>query len=104
MPANIDKKIEKIIKDILVKFLETIEIKGISRVDFLMHKEEIYLNEINTIPGSHALYLWQNIGKSKFDLLNDMVDEAKLNTNHWSTDGSDGIALKSAKDIQSKLG
>jgi len=104
LPANIDNKIEKLIKDMLVKFLETIEIKGISRVDFLHHKEQIYLNEVNTIPGSHALYLWQNIGKSKFDLLNDMIDEAKLNNNYWSTDGSDGIALKSAKDIQSKLG
>ena len=64
----------------------------------------MYLNEVNTIPGSHALYLWQNIGKSKFELLNDMVEEAKSNVNHWSTEGSDGVALKGAKDIQSKLG
>ena len=62
------------------------------------------MNEVNTIPGSHALYLWQNIGKSKFELLNDMVEEARNNINHWSTEGSDGVALKSAKDIQSKLG
>jgi len=70
----------------------------------LKHEDEVYLNEVNTVPGSHALYLWQNLGKSKFDLLNDMIDEAKATTNYWSTDGSDGIALKSAKDIQSKLG
>ena len=87
-----------------MKFLDTTEIRGISRVDFLLHKEEIYLNEVNTIPGSHALYLWQNLGKSKFDLLNDMISEARAMTIHWSIDGSDGIALKSAKDIQSKLG
>ena len=104
LPANIDKKLEESIKDILMKFLDTTEIRGISRVDFLLHKEEIYLNEVNTIPGSHALYLWQNLGKSKFDLLNDMISEARDMTIHWSIDGSDGIALKSAKDIQSKLG
>ena len=33
-----------------------------------------------------------------------MVEEAKNNNTHWSTVGSDGVALKSAKDIQSKLG
>ena len=88
----------------LMKFLDTTEIRGISRVDFLLHNEDIYLNEVNTIPGSHALYLWQNLGKSKFDLLNDMITEARDKTSNWSIDGSDGIALKNAKDIQSKLG
>ena len=33
-----------------------------------------------------------------------MIEEAKNSVSHWSTEGSDGIALKSAKDIQSKLG
>ena len=104
LPANIDKKIEETIKDMLMKFLDTTEIRGISRVDFLLHNEDIYLNEVNTIPGSHALYLWQNLGKSKYDLLNDMITEARDKTSNWSIDGSDGIALKNAKDIQSKLG
>ena len=104
LPANIEKNIEDSIKDMIQKFLETTEIRGISRVDFLKHENEIYLNEVNTVPGSHALYLWQNLGKSKFDLLNDMIKEAQVGTHYWSTDGSDGIALKNAKDIQSKLG
>ena len=104
LPATISTEIESQIKKILTLFVEQIEIRGISRVDFLYHNESLYLNEVNTIPGSHALYLWQNIGKSKFELLNDMVEEAKNNNTHWSTVGSDGVALKSAKDIQSKLG
>ena len=104
LPATINSEIESQIKTILTLFVEKIEIRGISRVDFLLHSENLYLNEVNTIPGSHALYLWQNIGKSKFELLNDMIEEAKNSVTHWSTEGSDGIALKSAKDIQSKLG
>lgn len=104
LPATISTEIESQIKKILTLFVEQIEIRGISRVDFLLHNENLYLNEVNTIPGSHALYLWQNIGKSKFELLNDMIEEAKNSVTHWSTEGSDGIALKSAKDIQSKLG
>ena len=104
LPASISSEIETQIQDILTLFVEQIEIKGIARVDFLLHNESLYLNEVNTIPGSHALYLWQNIGKNKFELLNDMVEEAVNNVIHWSTEGSDGVALKSAKDIQSKLG
>ena len=104
LPASVSPEIESEIQNIVKLFVEKIEIRGISRVDFLFHDENLYLNEVNTIPGSHALYLWQNIGKSKFELLNDMVEEAKSNVNHWSTDGSDGVALKGAKDIQSKLG
>ena len=104
LPATISTEIESQIKKIVTLFVEQIEIRGISRVDFLLHNENLYLNEVNTIPGSHALYLWQNIGKSKFELLNDMIEEAKNSVTHWSTEGSDGVALKSAKDIQSKLG
>jgi len=38
-------------------------------------------------------------------LLSDLLDEALREDLHkWSTEGSDGLALKSAKDIQSKLG
>jgi len=33
-----------------------------------------------------------------------MVDETQLKTINWIKEGSDGTALKTAKDIQSKLG
>ena len=70
-----------------------------------MHENELYINEINTIPGSHALYLWKNLNSSKFELLDSMIDEAlSRQVDNWSLTGSDGIALKSAKDIASKLG
>ena len=79
--------------------------RGIVRYDFLKTGEEVYINEINTIPGSHALYLWKNLNVSKYELLNDIVQEAiNDKSSQWSTQGSDGLALKSAKDIQSKLG
>ncbi len=104
LPASVSSEIETQIQDILTLFVEQIEIRGISRVDFLLHNDSLYLNEVNTIPGSHALYLWQNIGISKFELLNDMVEEGLRNVTNWSTEGSDGVALQSAKDIQSKLG
>ena len=51
------------------------------------------------------LYLWKNLNSSKFELLDSMIDEAlSRQIDNWSLTGSDGIALKSAKDIASKLG
>ena len=104
LPAKVDSLVKNQIIEILNKLLTILDIKGICRVDFLSKGEKVYLNEVNTIPGSYALYLWEQIGLSKFDLLKDMVDETKLKTNYWTNEGSDGTALKKAKDIQSKLG
>jgi D-alanine-D-alanine ligase len=36
----------------------------------------IYLNEINTIPGSLSFYLWEPLGKRYTQLLDDMIDIA----------------------------
>ena len=104
-PANIDEDQKNKIISYVEKINSIIPTRGIFRYDFLLDNEDIYINEINAIPGSHALYLWQNLNKSKYELLNDIVNEAlseEINT--WTTTGSDGLALKSAKDIQSKLG
>ena len=104
LPAQLPKNIEKEIINILKTLVSLISFNGISRVDFLISEDKIYLNEINTIPGSHALYLWENLGYNKFQLLDDMVQESMQRDSNWTSEGSDGLALKSAKDIQSKLG
>ena len=104
LPAQLPKNIEKEIINILETLVSLISFNGISRVDFLISEDKIYLNEINTIPGSHALYLWENLGYNKFQLLDDMVQESMQRDSSWTSEGSDGLALKSAKDIQSKLG
>ena len=104
LPAQLPKNIEKEIINILETLVSLISFNGISRVDFLISEDKIYLNEINTIPGSHALYLWENLGYNKFQLLDDMIQESMQRDSNWTSEGSDGLALKSAKDIQSKLG
>ena len=104
LPANISKEIKDEINRILDLFMSIVDIRGIARVDFLLKDQELYINEVNTIPGSHALYLWESKGFSKFELMNDMISEARNSLSSWSTEGSDGTALKSAKDIKSKLG
>ena len=105
LPANINDDKNNKIMEYVEKINSIIPTRGIFRYDFLVDKDDIYINEINTIPGSHALYLWQNLNISKYELLSDIVEEALSDkTITWTTTGSDGLALKSAKDIQSKLG
>ena len=48
---------------------------GVARIDFLNDREtgELWVNEINTIPGSLAFYLWQEVGLSFSALMDELV-------------------------------
>jgi D-alanine-D-alanine ligase len=79
--------------------------RGVARIDFLADGDELYVNEINTIPGSLAKYLWIDPPVPFETLLLDMVAEAEARpTSHYTTTGADGTALRSAGSIASKLG
>ena len=65
LPANINDDKNNKIMEYVEKINSIIPTRGIFRYDFLVDKDDIYINEINTIPGSHALYLWQNLNISK---------------------------------------
>lgn len=59
IPANIDKKIEKQIKEYSVLIGEILEIKNYARLDFLLDENNnIYFNEINTIPGFTSISMF----------------------------------------------
>jgi D-alanine-D-alanine ligase len=78
-------------------------VRGVARVDFLLDGDRVYLNEINTIPGSLAKHLW--LAVPFIDLLKGMIAEATARpTTHWTTAGADGSALRSAGTINAKLG
>ena len=60
IPAKVDQKIIKEVEESAVKFFRCIGGKGIARIDFLVDKKGVvYFNEINTMPGSLAFYLWE---------------------------------------------
>ena len=46
-----------------------------ARIDFLNDREsgELWVNEINTIPGSLSFYLWQEVGVSFPELMDMLV-------------------------------
>ena len=51
---------------------------GVSRIDFMinMDTDKIYLNEVNTIPGSLSFYLWEPLGVKYTALLDEMIELA----------------------------
>jgi D-alanine-D-alanine ligase len=51
---------------------------GNARIDFLLSGNNIYVNEINTIPGSIAFYLWEGKGISFKQLITTIIELAEL--------------------------
>ncbi|MGN1348474.1 MAG: D-alanine--D-alanine ligase family protein [Acutalibacteraceae bacterium] len=78
IPAEITDEQRTYIRDLAVKAFKCLGCCGVSRIDFMMNKEtgEIWLNEINTIPGSLSFYLWEPIGTPYTKLLDEMISLA----------------------------
>ena len=76
--VNISPEIDNKIKNTSLKIFKLLGCNGVIRIDFLFNTEteKIYVNEINTIPGSLANYLWQH--KYKFGEFLDMLIEFAL--------------------------
>ena len=81
IPAEIDKNIEEEIKQTAIKVFKLLGCAGVSRIDFIMDtkKNEVYVNEINTIPGSLSFYLWETSGIKYIELIDRLIDIAKNN-------------------------
>lgn len=80
IPVKLDAKIEKQIRDLAARAFRALYLNGMSRVDFLLEKEteDIYLNEINTIPGFTEISmfpkLWQVQGVSFQELVTRLIE------------------------------
>ena len=75
-PADIDKKIADKIKNITRKIYISMGFNGVIRIDFFVVGKEVYLNEINTVPGSLAYYLFCDTLKEFSGLLTELIEVA----------------------------
>ena len=77
LPADISKEMKEEIQKLAVKTFKVLGCNGVSRIDFIIeNNEKVYVNEINTIPGSLSFYLWNATNMGYKDLLNKMIDLA----------------------------
>lgn len=74
-PADIPDELTHTVQELAVKTFQALGCSGVSRIDFLNDREtgELWVNEINTIPGSLAFYLWEAAGSSFATVLDDMI-------------------------------
>ena len=74
LPANISKSHENKIKELAKKVFYELDCAGVVRIDFMIDKKinKIFVNEVNTIPGSLAFYLWEH-DKVYFSVLIDKL-------------------------------
>lgn len=72
-------ELDERIKSLSKKVFKLLDCSGVVRIDFLLNDKtkEIFVNEINTIPGSYAYYLWSN--KYSFPMLLDKLIGLALN-------------------------
>lgn len=78
IPAEISSETREEIRTMAVKAFKCLGCSGVSRIDFMIDRDngKVYLNEINTIPGSLAFYLWEPVGVKYPELLDRMVSLA----------------------------
>lgn len=78
LPADISNELKCKIQDLAIKTFKALNCNGVSRIDFMIDLDtnEVYVNEINTIPGSLSFYLWKATGTEYTELLDSLINLA----------------------------
>lgn len=111
VPAPIEEKLKLEIEELSKDIFKALDCKGVVRIDYLYSKSQgkLYVNEINTIPGSFAFYLWDILGLSYSKLIDEIIDyacsaqEEKRKNNYAYTSGILKKVGKGTKGTKGKL-
>lgn len=100
---EVEKLLSNKIKTLTEKVYKLFDCKGIARIDFLYDEKQkiLYVNEINTIPGSLAFYLFKDITFK--DLLISIIEQSKIDYNNQKrlVVNFDSDALKIFENVES---
>ncbi len=79
IPADISDELAAQVRQLSLDIFKALDLKGVVRIDYIIDKSEnkLYANEVNTIPGSFAFYLWEPVGVSFSDLVDALVSIAE---------------------------
>lgn len=75
IPADITPEMKADIQKYAIKAFQSFGCNGVSRIDFMIDADngKLYFNEMNTIPGSLAFYLWEPLGIPYRELLDRLI-------------------------------
>jgi len=82
LPAKISKNQEKEIKNLAIDVFKAIRAKGMVRIDFMLSGppaqagKNLYVTEVNPIPGSMSFYLWEASGVSFKEQVTDLIEQS----------------------------
>lgn len=76
MPAELTDKTADKIKEYVKRIYEAFRVHGVVRADFLVSGKEVYFNELNTVPGSLATYLFGQRLTDARDFLSALIEDA----------------------------
>ena len=76
LPADLSDKMRKEVEEVAIKAFKSLGSAGVCRIDFLIDdkSKKVYINEINSIPGSLSFYLWEAKGVKFSELLDDLIN------------------------------
>ncbi len=104
LPAVLPGDQASVIAQCARTLVEVASVRGVARIDFLANDTELYVNEINTIPGSLSKHLFVEPPVPFDRLLNDLIAEATARpAARYSSAGADGSVLRGAGSIAAKL-
>lgn len=78
IPARLPQATTDFIRSTAVDTFKTLGCDGVARIDFMIDEatDKVYVNEINTIPGSLSFYLWEASGVGFGQLVERLVEIA----------------------------
>jgi D-alanine-D-alanine ligase len=76
-PADLPEEISNEIKQITSHVYSCLNMRGIVRFDYILCGNDVYLSEINTVPGSLSYYLLSDGFKNFYGVLEGVINQAK---------------------------
>ncbi|HEX5307544.1 MAG TPA: D-alanine--D-alanine ligase [Solirubrobacteraceae bacterium] len=74
IPAPLSDELTERVRELACAAFTAFGCAGVTRVDFLIdEQEQVFVNELNTIPGSFSFYLWEPAGVPFADLMDELL-------------------------------
>jgi D-alanine-D-alanine ligase len=106
IPARIPEALARRVKELALAAFRAIDARGISRVDVLVDRASLepFVNEVNTLPGSLCLRLWEASGLAPAALVSRLLAlavEAQAEKGATRFESQEGSALVDKKHLMS---